>query len=447
MPSDGSQNERRELWRMPRPELEALQLERLNHLLAIATLSSELYRQKLGPEPPRFDSLASAADLPLTSKEELQHAAERDAWRTEPDVNYVRRHETSGTRGKPMEVLDTADDWRWWIDTWRHVLDAAAVGPGDRAMLAFSFGPFIGFWSAFDACVAHGVRVIPGGGLSSKARGDLLVRGGATVLLATPTYALHLADEIGPAAAASPVKTVLLAGEPGGSLPETRARLEAAWDAEVVDHAGATEVGPWGFGDTRLSPMSGAAIGPGLRIIETEFWAEFLSVETGKPAGPGELSHLVLTPLGRHGSPVIRYRTGDLVRPEWLTGPTGSTGPTGPIEPGGCGFVRLAGGVLGRADDMMVVRGVNLFPSSIERVLRSFPEVTEHRVTVTKRGQMDEVVVEVEDRLQQPARIADELRSRLGLRIDVRLAPLMSLPRSEGKSRRFVDRRNAVTDV
>lgn len=428
--------DRRQEWRLPRPELEALQLEKLNHLLATATLSSDLYRGKIGGEPPVFGSLDEARSLPITSKEELQAAAEAGSWRTEPDLAYVRRHETSGTRGKPMEVLDTAADWQWWIDTWRHVLDAAAIGPGDRAMLAFSFGPFIGFWSAFDALIAHGVRVIPGGGMGSKPRGELIRRSGANVLLSTPTYALHLAEALGPAARASTVSKVLIAGEPGGSLPEIRARLEEAWDAVVVDHAGATEVGPWGFGDTLLPPLSGAAVGPGLRVIETEFWTEFISVETGEPALAGELSHLVLTPLGRLGSPVIRYRTGDLVRPEW---------PSGPVEAGGCGFVRLPGGVIGRADDMMIVRGVNLFPSSIDSVLHSFPEVTEHRVTVRKQGQMDEVVVEVEDRLQQPQRIAEELRTRLGLRVEVRLAPSMSLPRSEGKSRRFVDLRGEAT--
>ncbi|TWT42454.1 phenylacetate--CoA ligase family protein [Botrimarina hoheduenensis] len=424
--------DRRRQWLLPRHEIEAEQLDRLNHLLTVAVVSSPLYRNKFGAEPPRFDSLEAFRALPTTSKEELLSAAEADQWRTEPDRAYVRRHETSGTRGKPLEVLDTAEDWQWWIDTWGHVLDAAGIGPGDRALLAFSFGPFIGFWSAFDALVAQGVRVIPGGGMGSRARGELIARSGATVLLATPTYALHLAEELGMKATRSSIKKVLLAGEPGGSIPETRQRIEQAWDAEVIDHAGATEVGPWGFGDERLAPISGAAVGPGLRVIETEFLAEFLSVETGKPAAAGELSHLLLTPLGRFGSPVIRYRTGDLVRPAW---------PVGPVVEGGCGFVRLEGGVLARADDMMIVRGVNVFPSSIERILHSFPEVTEHRVTVRKRGQMDEIVVEVEDRLGLPERIAQELRLRLGLRIEVQLVTPQSLPRSEGKSRRFRDLR------
>ena len=144
----------------------------------------------------------------------------------------------------------------------------------------------------------------------------------------------------------------------------------------------------------------------------------------------GPLAHLVLTSLGRFGLPVIRYRTCDLVRPQWVS--TGSNR-----------FVLLVGGVLGRIDDMMIVRGVNIFPGSIEQILRSFPEVLEFRITVRKHGEMDELVVEVEDRLQSPDRIARELHLQLGLKVEVRLAAAMSLPRYEGKGQRFVDLRGS----
>jgi phenylacetate-CoA ligase len=136
----------------------------------------------------------------------------------------------------------------------------------------------------------------------------------------------------------------------------------------------------------------------------------------------------VLTTLGRYGAPVIRYRTGDLVRPTWSTSGTDR-------------FVLLDGGILGRADDMMIIRGMNVYPTAIEQILRSFPEVVEYRMTARKRGVLDELVIEVEDRLQQPARIEEELRLKLGLKIEVRCAAAMSLPRFEGKGRRFVDMR------
>lgn len=412
-------------WTAARADLEKLQVDRLNVLLAVAARSSALYQRKFRGETPRLASLDGLRALPKTSKEELVEAAAAGEWLTRPSAEYVRYHQTSGTRGEPMAVPDTADDWDWWMRAWRHTLDAAGVGPGDRAMLAFSFGPFVGFWSAFDALVQRGVQAIPGGGLTSAGRLDLIERTGANVLFCTPSYALHLADEgdrNGIRSARLPIKTVVVAGEPGGSLLATRERIAKAWGARVVDHAGATEIGPWGFGDDQWNDP------PGLRVVESEFIAEFFSVETGEPAREGELSQLVLTNLGRHGAPLIRYETGDLVRPEWP-------------EEGPCRFVRLPGGVVGRADDMLVVRGVNVFPSSIEEVMRSLPSVEEWRTTVQRHREMDDLLIEVEDRAGDPKPIADAIRLRLGLRVDVRTVAPGTLPRSEHKSRRLIDRR------
>jgi phenylacetate-CoA ligase len=292
-------------------------------------------------------------------------------------------------------------------------------------LLAFSFGPFIGFWSAFDSLVARGALVLPGGGLGSLARIELIRYADVTTLLCTPNYALHLAEiaeENAINLAQLPVEKIIVAGEPGGSVKATRERIETAWGARVVDHGGATEVGPWGFAD---------ADDRGLHVNESEFIAEFISVESGHPAREGELAHLILTTLGRRGAPVIRYRTGDVVRPIWPT--------AGPSR-----FVLLDGGILGRADDMMIIRGMNVYPTAIEQILRSFPEVVEFRMTARKRGALDELVVEVEDHLQQPARIADELRLKLGLKIEVRCVSAMSLPRFEGKGQRFIDQRSQI---
>jgi phenylacetate-CoA ligase len=341
---------------------------------------------------------------------------------TYPVERYTRFHRTSGTRGHPLVVLDTAADWQWWLDTWQFVLDAAELGPEDRVLMAFSFGPFVGFWSAFDAAVARGCLVLPGGGLSTLARLDILRNTRTTAVCCTPTYALHMADVAADNdidLAALDVRRIIVAGEPGGSIPAIRARIETAWNARLIDHSGATEIGPWGYADHQQR---------GLHVIESEFIAEFVSVTSGKPAADGELSELVLTTLGRAGSPVIRYRTGDLVRPTWNA-----------VENNN--FVLFEGGVLGRADDMMIVRGVNIFPSSIEQILHSFPEVIEYRITAKKDGEMDSLSIEVEDRLDSPERIAKELQLRLGLRIAVATVPIGTLPRFEGKGKRFVDQR------
>lgn len=417
-------DQRRDLEALDRPALERLQLGKLNRLLATVLETNGFYQRKLAGCRLRLDDLSQLAELPCTGKDELQPEGGETfaANLTYPLEAYTRFHATSGTHGRPLAVLDTPADWQWWVDAWQFVLDAAELTPSDRAVLAFSFGPFIGFWSAFDAIVARGALAIPAGSMGSVARIELLKATRATALFCTPTYALRLAEvaaEHHINLTQLSVEKIVVAGEAGGSVPAIRQRIESAWGAAVIDHAGATEVGPWGFAD---------AAARGLHVNESEFVAEFIAVDSGAAAQEGELAHLVLTSLGRLGAPVIRYRTGDLVRPTWQA--------TGPNR-----FVLLDGGVLGRADDMLIIRGMNIYPSAIEQILHGFPEVVEYRLTARKRGELDELVIEVEDHLQQPVRIADELRIRLGLKVEVRAVPAMSLPRFEGKGRRFVDER------
>jgi len=385
--------ERRRIEALPPEELARHQLARLNALLAKILPTNRFYADKLAGLDLPLVSLEQLLEIPFTFKDELagsHDSGDLPANLTYPPEDYLRFHQTSGTRGRPMIVLDTAEDWQWWIGAWQYVLDVASVGPGDRCMLAFSFGPFIGFWSAFDAAAHRGALVVPTGGMSTLARLEMLRNSQATVLFCTPTYALHMAEkgrdhQID--VSGSAVRAVIVAGEPGGSVPAIRQRIESAFGAKLIDHAGATEIGPWGYAHLN---------GSGLHVNEDFFHPEFLSVETGKPAGEGELAELVLTSLGRAGAPVIRYRTRDLVRPSWNCA-------------GANNFVLLQGGVLGRADDMMVIRGVNIFPSSVEQILRSIPEVVEYRMTAMKHGEMDALQVEVEDRLEQPARIEREV--------------------------------------
>ncbi len=415
---------------MTRAALDTLKLDRLRELVQEILPHNAFYNAKLGRVAAH--ELASLDDLPtwpFTFKEELVAAAADSVpgnltW---PVERYTRFHQTSGTHGRPLPVFDTAADWEWWMECWCTILNRGGVRPGDRVLVASSFGPYAGFWSCFDAVVARGALAIPTGGMTSLGRLQLALSVGATVLVATPSYVLHLAEvaeENKIDLATSAIRLVIVAGEPGGSIPATRARIAEAWGSDVLDHAGATEVGPWGVGDL---------VGVGLDVIETAFHAEFLAIDTGRPAGPGELAELVLTTLGRTGAPVIRYRTGDVVCPVWRADTD--------IAAGASPWVRLAGGILGRADDMLVVRGVNVFPGAIDDIVRSFPEIVEHRLTVSTRGSLDVLTLEIEDRLAVPERVADEFKLRLGLKIEVTSVPLGSLPRFEGKGRRLVDRR------
>lgn len=415
--------EQRLRWQsLDRRSLENEQLARLNALVEQILPDNQFYAQAISEIEFPLRTLGDLQTLPYTTKEQLLGEGGMAANRTWPTERYVRFHQTSGTRGRPLAVLDTADDWLWWIDCWQYVLDAADVTSRDCVLMAFSFGPFVGFWSAYDAAAARGCLVVPGGGMPSTSRLELIRTSGASVVCCTPSYALHLAEvgrqrqiDVGSLG----IRALILAGEPGGSIPATRGRVERAWQASAIDHAGATEVGPWGYADRARR---------GLHVIESEFIAEFRSLATGQPARDGELAELVLTTLGRAGSPVVRYRTGDLVRPERHE----------------AGFVLLPGGVLGRADDMLIVRGVNVFPSAVEQIIHSFPEIEEFRMTASRADEMDQLTIEIEDRLEHPARIVEELRLRLGLKVAVECVPLGSLPRQEGKARRFIDQRTSA---
>lgn len=426
MDSSTSSTERQRIRQLSREDLRKRQLARLNELLAKILPHNRFYAEKLAAVNQPLKSWDDLARLPFTFKEELKGSplgGDFAANLTWPLDRYVRFHQTSGTQGRPMPVLDTAEDWEWWLATWQYVLDAAGITPADRVLFPFSFGPFIGFWSAFEACLARGCLVIPSGGMKTLARLELIRTSRATVFFCTPSYTMRMAEvafdnQIDPTALH--VRRIIVSGEPGGSLPDVQKRIGAVWNARVIDHAGASEVGPWGFADEQ---------GRGLHINEAEFLPEFLSLATGGPAEEGELSELVLTSLGRAGSPVIRYRTGDLVRPTWKSSSADSR------------FVLLEGGVLGRSDDMLVVRGVNIFPSSIDQIVRAFPEVIEYRATVVRHGEMDALQVEIEDRLSDPSRVARDLHLRLGLKVDVHLVPPGTLPRFEGKGKRFVDGR------
>lgn len=366
------------------------------------------------------------ASIPLLNKAELVGDDGYAANLTFDRNQYSRFHRTSGTTGRPMAVLDTKEDWHWWMESWQYVLDSANVKESDRVLMAFSFGPFVGFWSAFDAAVERGALVMPTGAMSTEARLDLVMSSRATVVFCTPSYALHMAqvaDQKSIDLTTSAVDTIIVAGEPGGSVAEIRQRIESKWNASVVDHAGATEVGPWGFADDN---------GSGLFVNESQFYPEFLDVETNEllesnsSATENVVCQLVLSTIGRLGCPVLRYVTGDLVRPTWKTDSA---------------FVFLDGGVLGRCDDMMIIRGVNVFPTAVEKILRGFDDVDEFQLIAWRDGQMDQLKVRVEDRLDDPHRIANEIQLRLGLRVDVEIVDPGSLPRFEMKGKRFLDQR------
>jgi phenylacetate-CoA ligase len=343
---------------------------------------------------------------------------------TYPLDRYVRVHQTSGTTGTPLRWLDTEASWAWWAHCWRFVFAGAGLGAGDRLYFPFSFGLFIGFWAGFEGARALGAMAIPGGGADTPSRLEAMRALGATALVCTPSYALHLAEaarERRLDLAALPIRATVHAGEPGAGIPAVRARIQQHWRAPAYDHAGMTEMGAYGYE---------CAAQAGLHVNESEFIAEVLDPATGVPAPEGEL---VLTNLGRLGSPLIRYRTGDRVRLAEAPCACGRT------------FARLDGGVLGRLDDMLILRGVNVFPSAVEGIVRRFPVVEEFQIEVFRDGELDEARVLIEIGMGSASEVCvalqEALRAEIGIRVPVAVAPPRSLPRYELKARRVVRRR------
>lgn len=413
---------------LDRPGLRALQLQRVQGLFDEILPRNAFYAGKFGARR-RVTSWDDFQQLPFTSKAEIaDDQAAHPPYGTNltyPLERYVKLHQTSGTTGKaPIRVLDTPESWDWWARCWGHVYRGAGVGAGDRVFYAFSFGPFIGFWSAYEGARTVGAMTIPGGGMQTEQRLHSMLENDATVLCSTPTYALRLAEmaeQLGIDLAGSRVRATVHAGEPGASVPGVRARIEQVFGARCHDHTGMTELGATGFTCHEQA---------GVHLIESEFVFEVVDPQTLRPVANGEQGELVATNLGRAGMPLIRYRTGDLVQLD--------------ETPCGCGrtLARLAGGILGRADDMVVVRGVNVFPSAIEGVLREFPDVSEFRIEVFPRRSMVELRVLVDPRPGSAAGLAElvanRLRERLLLRVPCELVASGSLPRFELKARRVV---------
>jgi phenylacetate-CoA ligase len=368
------------------------------------------------------------ADLPpLTKRELVEDQGRHPPFGTNltyPVEDYTQLWQTSGTTGRPLRVLDTAEDWAWWRRLFAHTLTVAGVDSDDRVGLAFSFGPHVQFWASHGGLQELGAMAVPLGGMTSAQRVQTLAEIEATAVWCTPTYALRLhevAVQERLEAAFESVRLVICTGEPGASLPAVRSRIEEGFGARCIDHAGLTETGPFGYP---------CADGHGLHVLEGEFVCEILDQELN-PTPQGERGELVLTPLRRTGFPVLRYRTGDVVVNTQDRCPAGHEDRW------------LPGGIVGRTDDMAIIRGMNVYPSAVEEAVRRVSGSGEFRITFyTEPSGMDEIKLEVE--LEEGGgarRLQETMRQQLGLR--VRVVPVAPgvLPRPNGKARRVVDTR------
>jgi phenylacetate-CoA ligase len=428
---------------LERQQLDSLQLAKLRRQVAWAQARSPWYKRTLdGFDVSDLRSLDDLRRLPMLTREEWMNSQfEHPPYGEIPAIGgegAIRIHTTSGTTGKgPLRAIDSRKDWAWIAEMWAYGIWGCGIRPRDTAYIAFGYGSFIGFWGLHYSMEKIGVLNVPGGAQPTESRVRQIVDFGATVVASTPTYALRLAQEastLGIDLPGSAVSRLILSGEPAGSIPQTKALIEEQWGAKAYDTAGMTEIGTIMVFECARQPG-------GTHIIEDHVIEEVIDPVSLEPVGYGVRGERVVTSFGRGGIPLLRYRTGDLV----------SKVPAATCDCGR-GFDIYEGGILGRVDDMKIIRGTNVYPRAIEAIVREFPEVDEFQTVITREGVRDEITLRVELKPDWDATrwepLHEDLHKRLavaheGLNFRIERAGEGELPRFELKAKRTVDTRDA----
>lgn len=427
-----------EMETLPRVGLESIQLKRLQHLVARVYKTVAPYREKMdaaGVKPEDIQSLDDLAKLPFTVKEDLRENYPFGLF-TVPMDQVVRVHASSGTTGKPTVVGYTKKDIELWANLMARALTLAGATARDMVHNAYGYGLFTGGLGAHYGTERLGATVIPVSGGNTKRQITIMQDFKPTVLLATPSYALNLAETmetVGVDPKSLSLRVGVFGAEPWSE--NMRDEVERKLNIKAVDIYGLSEVmGP----GVAMQCLEGEK---GMHIFEDHFLPEIIDPDTGEVLPPGDKGELVFTTLTKEAFPIIRYRTKDISRLMYDTCKCGRT------------LVRMEK-VTGRTDDMLIIRGVNVFPSQIEHVLMGTEGVEPHyRIVVNREGNMDTMSVEVEvsdaifsDEIKTlenlTKRIQMDIKDMLGVTCKVKLVEPKTIQRSEGKAQRVIDNRN-----
>ncbi len=426
-----------------RDKLRRLQEKKLKAIVQHAWDRSPFYRKKFEEANVTPDQIKSRDDisrLPFTTKEDLRKdQQEFPPWGsmlTLPIEECQRIHMTSGTTGQALRVVDTAEDWSKFCHAHARMLYAYGIRKTDMVMPAFGFGPFIGFWATYYAAEEIGCTLLATGGFKTQQRVNTLVAYPITAMGCTPSYAIYMAEEAKKMGIDlrkdAQIRITWHTGEPGGGIPSVVKKIEEALGCKAFDFIGSTEIGPWGFNCEFQSGLT--------HINDDWALAEVLDFDTDEPVGPGQTGELVLTNLERRANPFLRYRTRDIVTVADRTCPCGRT------------LFCLEGSVLGRLDDMKKVRGIIVYPSRIEEIVREFKEMDEFQIVFTRVHDLDEIIVKI-DPVAELARgsypgfqnkVEKALQVGLGIRASVEIMEHGTLPRWDHKAKRIVDERKDV---
>ena len=421
---------------MPREELEQLQLERLQATLHRAYKNVTCYRNKFGEQgidPDDIQSLADLASLPFTTKEDLRLNYPYGMFAV-PLREVVRIHSSSGTTGKPTVVGYTKNDIKTWSNLVARFMTAAGVSHDDVVQIAFGYGMFTGAFGLHYGAESIGASVIPMGGGNTEKQIMIMQDYRSTALVCTPSYAITIADRIeqlGIDPKSLNLRHGLFGGEPWSEAMRTE--IESRLCISATDNYGLSEIiGPGVAGECRHKC--------GMHLFEDAFIPEIIDPDTGRVLPPGSVGELVLTTITKEAFPMIRYRTRDITSLDYTPCSCGRT------------MVRMQK-TMGRSDDMLIIKGVNVFPSQIEEVLVAMEGCEPHyQLVVDRKGALDvlEVQIEVteniffdEMKLQRTflETIEKRIESVLGVGVTVRLVEPKSIPRHEGKANRVLDRR------
>ena len=427
---------------LPRESLEKLQLKKFKRIAKWAYDNSKFHKalyDDAGLKPEDIRSMEDVNRVPKVEKSMMRTIQRKHPFPygdalCVPLDEVTEFRQTSGTTGNPIYQPDTWRDWEWWSECWSTLLWAQGYRPHDRVFIPFGYNIFVAFWAGHYACEKIGCETVPGGVLDTKARILKIEELKPTAMMATPTYVLGMADtardKMGIDPAGLGIKRITCAGEPGALIPATKKRMEEAWNAKVFDHAGATEIGAWGF---ECEAQPGA-----LHINEAMFLTQVEDIETGQlVTEPGRRGKLVITALDRIAQPCVRFDSKDIVEVSDRQCECGRS------------YGLVKGGVIGRADDITKVKGVLLAPSAIEDVVRSIEGFSdEYEVVVEKKGDVDHISLKVElteeaasMAAELKAKLQTELRLKTNLGYEILVYPYGSLPRYEVKARRFKDLR------
>jgi len=426
-----------------REAMRKLQAMKLRAIVQQAWDHSPFYRKKFEEAsltPDKIHSVEDVSRLPFITKEDLRQRQEASPpWGdilTLKAEECQRVHLTSGTTGKPLKILDTAEDWSKFCHIYARNLYAYGIRKMDMVMPAFSFGPWIGFWAGYYACQEIGCLLFASGGMKTEQRLDALLTYPITVLGCTPSYAIHMADVASKSginlSQQAKIRISWHTGESGAAVPGVRKKIEEAYGCKAFDFLGSTEIGPWGFNCEFQSGLT--------HVNEDWAYPEVLHLETDEPVGPGGTGELVLTNLERRANPFLRYRSRDIVQVADRRCPCGRT------------LFSLEGSVRGRLDDMKKVRGIIVYPSKIEEIIRAFKEVEEFQVLFKRIHDLDEILVRIDPVPELERGFYSSLRGRLekalqiglGIRTSVEILESGSLPRWDHKAKRIIDERKDV---